>query len=88
MTDGVSGPGVRSLGHVAYAPTLAAMRAFTESRSADTPDELWLAEHHPVFTQGVAGRAEHVHAAGNNGHRCTCFPQLIDQRVLVVWPSV
>ena len=41
------------------------MRAFTETRGTDTPDELWLAEHDPVFTQGIAGRAEHVHAAGN-----------------------
>jgi lipoyl(octanoyl) transferase len=41
-----------------------AMRAFTESRTADTPDELWLAEHPSVFTQGIAGRAEHVREAG------------------------
>ncbi len=41
------------------------MRAFTEARSTHTPDELWLAEHDPVFTQGVAGRAEHVHGAGD-----------------------
>ncbi|MEW6707874.1 MAG: lipoyl(octanoyl) transferase LipB [Pseudomonadota bacterium] len=36
------------------------MRAFTESRGPDTPDELWLCEHPPVFTQGLAGKAEHV----------------------------
>ena len=36
------------------------MRAFTEARGADTPDELWLCEHSPVYTQGVAGRPEHV----------------------------
>jgi lipoyl(octanoyl) transferase len=36
------------------------MRAFTESRTDDTPDEIWLCEHPPVYTQGVAGRAEHV----------------------------
>ena len=53
-------PLVRPLGHVAYAPTLAAMRAFTEARSADTPDEIWLCEHPPVYTQGLAGKAEHV----------------------------
>jgi len=41
------------------------MRAFADSRCADTPDELWLAEHDPVFTQGIAGRAEHVHGPGN-----------------------
>jgi lipoyl(octanoyl) transferase len=36
------------------------MRAFTESRTHDSPDEIWLCEHPPVYTQGVAGRAEHV----------------------------
>lgn len=46
-------------------PTVDAMRAFTEARTADTPDELWLCEHPPVFTQGLAGRAEHVHDAGS-----------------------
>ena len=40
------------------------MRAFTEARRADTPDEIWLVEHDPVYTQGVAGRAEHVLRAG------------------------
>ena len=51
---------VKTLGRVPYAATVDAMRAFTESRSAGTPDELWLCEHDPVFTQGIAGRAEHV----------------------------
>ena len=41
------------------------MRAFTAARSADTEDELWLVEHDPVYTQGVAGQAEHVLAAGS-----------------------
>lgn len=54
----------RQLGRCDWAATAEAMRAFTESRGADTPDELWLAEHDPVFTQGVAGRASHVHDAG------------------------
>lgn len=36
------------------------MRAFTESRGDQTPDEIWLCEHDPVYTQGVAGKAEHV----------------------------
>jgi lipoyl(octanoyl) transferase len=43
---------------------VSAMREFTETRDADTPDQLWLCEHAPVFTQGVAGRPEHVHDAG------------------------
>ncbi len=52
------------LGRVDYAATVDAMRAFTEARGPDTPDELWLCEHPPVYTQGLAGRAEHVHDAG------------------------
>ena len=36
------------------------MRAFTEARDEHTPDEIWLCEHAPVYTQGVAGKAEHV----------------------------
>lgn len=47
-----------------YRPTLDAMQAFTEARTADTPDEIWLCEHPPVFTQGIAGKADHVLAAG------------------------
>jgi len=43
-----------------YAATLTAMRDFTASRTPDTGDELWLVEHEPVYTQGVAGRGEHV----------------------------
>lgn len=41
------------------------MQAFTDARGADTADELWLVEHDPVFTQGQAGKAEHVLAAGD-----------------------
>jgi lipoyl(octanoyl) transferase len=48
-----------------YLESLEAMRAFTAARDADTPDEIWLVEHEPVFTQGLAGRAEHVLAAGD-----------------------
>lgn len=51
---------VRHLGRVDYVPTLEAMQAFTGGRHADTPDELWVCEHPPVFTQGVAGEAAHV----------------------------
>jgi lipoyl(octanoyl) transferase len=46
-----------------YADTLQAMRDFTARRTPDTEDELWLVEHPPVYTQGVAGRAEHVRQA-------------------------
>jgi lipoyl(octanoyl) transferase len=51
---------VKTLGLVDYASTFDAMRAFTEARTPDTPDELWLCEHPPVFTQGLAGKAQHV----------------------------
>ena len=54
---------VLNLGRRDYAQTLQAMRDFTAQRTPDTEDELWLVEHAPVYTQGVAGRAEHVHQA-------------------------
>lgn len=55
----------RLLGQVDCASTIEAMRAFTAARSVDTPDELWLCQHPPVFTQGQAGKAEHVLVAGD-----------------------
>lgn len=57
-------PRVRQLGRAAYLPTWQAMREFTERRTADTPDELWVVEHPPVFTLGQAGRREHLLAPG------------------------
>ena len=56
---------VRALGRVDYAPTYAAMQAFTQARTPHTPNELWLCEHPPVFTQGLAGKPEHVLLAGD-----------------------
>ncbi|MBP7666111.1 MAG: lipoyl(octanoyl) transferase LipB [Burkholderiaceae bacterium] len=55
---------IRTLGRQPYAPTVDAMRAFTEARTDGTPDELWLVEHDPVYTQGLAGKAEHLLDAG------------------------
>ncbi len=55
---------IRWLGRVEYAPTYDAMRAFTEARGADTPDELWLCEHPPVYTLGQAGEPQHVLSPG------------------------
>jgi lipoyl(octanoyl) transferase len=52
------------LGRVDYLPTYEAMQAFTAARTPATADELWLCEHPPVFTQGLAGRADHVLDAG------------------------
>jgi lipoyl(octanoyl) transferase len=48
------------LGRVDYLPTYQAMAAFTQGRGPETPDELWLCEHPAVFTQGLAGNADHV----------------------------
>lgn len=56
---------VKVLGRVDYLSTYRAMQAFTEARDAATPDELWLCEHPPVYTQGLAGKPEHVLAAGD-----------------------
>jgi lipoyl(octanoyl) transferase len=51
---------IRALGRQPYLPTYEAMRAYTDARTPDTPDELWLCEHDPVYTQGLAGKPEHV----------------------------
>ncbi|MEI6029049.1 MAG: lipoyl(octanoyl) transferase LipB [Betaproteobacteria bacterium] len=56
---------VRWLGRQPYAGMEARMRSFTEGRVPDTPDELWIVEHDPVFTQGIGGRAEHVLMPGD-----------------------
>jgi lipoyl(octanoyl) transferase len=51
---------VRLLGRTDYEATWRAMRAFTDARVADAPDEIWLTEHPPVYTLGLAGRREHL----------------------------
>lgn len=51
---------VRQLGRADYEPTFAAMKDFTATRTAETPDELWVVEHPPVFTLGQAGKPEHL----------------------------
>ena len=56
---------ILSLGRHPYLETEAAMRAFTAARGAATEDELWLVEHDPVYTQGIAGRDAHVLTAGS-----------------------
>lgn len=55
----------RWLGRQDYLPTWRAMQAYTDRRDAHSADELWLLEHPPVFTQGQAGKAEHVLAPGD-----------------------
>jgi lipoyl(octanoyl) transferase len=51
---------VRRLGRVEYEPTWRAMQEFTAGRTPETPDELWIVEHPPVYTLGQAGKPEHV----------------------------
>ena len=51
---------VKQLGRVEYEPTWQAMMAFTSARQAETPDELWIVEHPPVYTLGQAGKPEHI----------------------------
>ena len=51
---------VRRLGRVDYEPTWHAMQEFTAARTPETPDELWVVEHRPVFTLGQAGKPEHI----------------------------
>src|SRR5258708_23121287 len=55
---------VRNLGLVAYEPTWRAMQAFNAARTSETADQLWLGEHPPVFTLGLAGRRGPVLAPG------------------------
>ncbi|HEY9023551.1 MAG TPA: lipoyl(octanoyl) transferase LipB [Burkholderiaceae bacterium] len=63
--DSAVQPVLRFQGRVPYEPTVDAMKAFTTGRGPDTPDEIWVVEHGAVFTQGLAGKAEHVLDAGD-----------------------
>ena len=56
---------VRDLGIVEYEPTWRAMQRFTDERGSDTPDEIWLLEHPPVFTLGMNASRDHVLAPGD-----------------------
>jgi lipoyl(octanoyl) transferase len=53
-------PIVRPLGRTDYVTTWRAMQAFTDARDAESPDEIWLTEHPPIYTLGLAGRREHL----------------------------
>jgi lipoyl(octanoyl) transferase len=65
----------RRLGLVAYEPTWRAMQSFNTSRDEATADQLWLVQHPPVFTLGLAGRREHVLAGyGIDGRRRAGMP--------------
>lgn len=56
---------LRQLGLQPYEPVSQAMHNFTDRRTETTPDELWLVQHQPVFTQGQAGKAEHLLMPGD-----------------------
>ena len=56
---------LRALGRVPYPPTYQSMQDFTAARTAETADELWLCEHDAVFTQGLAGKGDHLLAPGD-----------------------
>jgi len=56
----VTGATVRALGRTDYVTTWRAMQAYTDARTAGTADEIWLTEHEPVYTLGLAGRREHL----------------------------
>jgi lipoyl(octanoyl) transferase len=56
----VNAPVLRRLGRTDFEPTWRAMQRFTSERDAATPDELWLTEHPPLFTQGQGGKPEHL----------------------------
>ena len=56
---------MRSLGEQPYLETWHAMQAFTASRDKNSADELWCLQHPPVYTQGQAGKAEHILAPGD-----------------------
>ncbi len=53
-------PSIVQRGHEPYDTTFSAMRAFTDARTADTPDELWIVEHAPVYTLGLGADPSHV----------------------------
>lgn len=56
---------VKWLGRVPYEPTWRAMQQFTDTRDADTADEVWLLEHEAVFTLGMNGDRAHILNAGD-----------------------
>lgn len=57
---------IRHLGQADYEPTFAAMRAFTDARQEDTPDELWIVEHPPVYTLGLGADRSHLLAGATS----------------------
>ena len=60
MSDRTETVRIRALGRSDYATTWRAMQAFTDARTEETSDEIWLTEHPPIYTLGLAGRREHL----------------------------
>jgi lipoyl(octanoyl) transferase len=60
LSTRLAAPLIRHLGHADYEPTFSAMRAFTDARTPESRDELWIVEHPPVFTLGLGADREHV----------------------------
>lgn len=56
---------IRPLGLRDYEPVWSEMKSFTDQRRADTPDEIWILQHPPVFTLGLNGKSEHILDAGD-----------------------
>ena len=65
MSEQASTVIIRQLGTKHYEPVWQAMQRFTDERDQNTQDEIWLVEHPPVFTQGQAGKAEHILMPGD-----------------------
>lgn len=65
MVDDTTPIRLHELGRQAYLPVWEAMRKLTDTRDAQTPDQFWLVEHEPVFTQGQAGKPEHLLLPGD-----------------------
>jgi lipoyl(octanoyl) transferase len=57
-------PKIKIFGQVDYEPTWNAMKHYTEQRKANSPDEIWMLQHPPTYTQGQAGLPEHLLNAG------------------------
>ena len=70
----------KTLGLIPYQDSFQAMKDFVATRSTDTIDEIWYVEHPAVFTQGMAGKPEHLHAPGN-------IPVVQTDRGGQVWPT-
>jgi len=66
VSDHLQTINIKHFGRAAYEPVWRAMHSFTDSRSAEVHDELWLVEHDPVFTQGQAGKEEHLLNLGDD----------------------